>query len=122
MAFRQWFKQAGTKAYWWNSVENFGDALSPLLLSRFAYLENITWTVINDADIASIGSILEHIPAGWRGYIVGSGLLRETSKLKFDPRETRVLALRGPLTAKLFPGTYALGDPGLLANELIEPQ
>ena len=122
MAFKQWFKQTSTKAYWWNSVENFGDALSPLLLARFAYLENITWTPIADADIASIGSILEHIPAGWKGYILGSGLLRETSKLKFDPRAARVLALRGPLTAKSFPGTYALGDPGLLANELIEPQ
>lgn len=122
MAFRQLFTLASTKAYWWNARPNFGDAISPLLLTRFAYLENVNWTPIANADIASIGSILEHIPAGWRGYIVGSGLLRPTVPLKFNPREVRVLALRGPLSAKLFPGNPALGDPGLLANELIEPQ
>jgi pyruvyltransferase len=32
------------------------------------------------------------------------------------------LALRGPLTARGIPGSYALGDPGILADELIEPQ
>lgn len=109
------------KAYWWRRVENFGDRLAPLLLARFAYLET-TWTPIHEAEVVSVGSVLEHVPAGWTGYILGSGLLRETSKLKFDPALTKVLALRGPLTARNFTGEFALGDPGLLANELIEPQ
>jgi hypothetical protein len=30
------------------------------------------------------------------------------------------LALRGPLSAKNVPGTFALGDPGLLADELVQ--
>jgi len=106
------------RAYWWNRLPNFGDALAPLILARFANLENIEWNPIETADIASIGSILEHIPFGWSGYIVGSGLLRETSMLKFDPAGTKVLALRGPLTARHIPGNFALGDPGLLVNLL----
>lgn len=109
------------KAYWWNAVPNFGDALSPFLLERFAYL-TAKITPVAEAEVVSIGSILEHIPSEWTGYIVGSGLLRENSKLKFDPYQAKILALRGPLSARGIRGNFALGDPGLLANELIEPQ
>jgi hypothetical protein len=110
------------KCYWWTRQRNFGDLLAPLLLERFSDLKNIELTSVGQADIVSVGSVLEHIPAGWTGYIVGSGLLREASKLKFDPYEAKILALRGPLTAKGIRGDFALGDPGLLAAELIEPQ
>jgi pyruvyltransferase len=109
------------KAYWWKEVPNFGDKLAPLLLERFADLEP-EWSPIREAEIASVGSIIEHIPAGWTGHIVGSGLLRETSKLKFDPSQVNVLAVRGPLTARSFTGSFGIGDPGILANELIEYQ
>ena len=109
------------KSYWWTRVRNFGDALAPLLLSRFADLD-VAWSPVADAEIVSIGSVLEHIPAGWKGYILGSGLLREESKLKFDPSQAKILALRGPLTARSFTGEFALGDPGLLASELIDAQ
>jgi pyruvyltransferase len=110
------------RAYWWSKISNFGDALAPYLLQKFAYLDNIQYSDIANAQIASIGSILEHIPSGWDGFIVGSGLLRETSKLKFDPSRARILGLRGPLSAKGIPGSFALGDPGLLSNELVEYQ
>jgi pyruvyltransferase len=110
------------KAYWWTRLSNFGDAIAPLLLARFADLTEVECSPIATADIVSVGSVIEHIPKGWGGYIVGSGLLRETSVLKFDPAGAKVLALRGPLTAKKFPGTFALGDPGVLASELFETQ
>jgi hypothetical protein len=54
------------KSYWWTRVRNFGDALAPLLLSRFADLD-VAWSPVADAEIVSIGSVLEHIPAGWKG-------------------------------------------------------
>src|ERR1017187_2480413 len=99
MAFSRFFKKPKVKMYWWTDVKNFGDQLAPLLLARFSYLENIEWTPVAQAKIVSIGSILEHIPLGWNGFILGSGLLRETSKLKFDISKAHVLALRGPLSA-----------------------
>src|SRR5208282_4363338 len=34
----------------------------------------------------------------------------------------KILALRGPLSARGVAGSFALGDPGLLANELVGPQ
>jgi len=114
-----------TKAYWWQEVPNFGDLLAPLILERFAYLK-VEWASISHAKIASVGSILEHIPPLWDGFILGSGMLRETSHLHLHGMKTgitaKILALRGPLTAKYVPGTYALGDPGILADELVGPQ
>lgn len=122
MFLKNIFKRAPIRAYWWKSVSNFGDALAPLLLSRFADLDRIEWAPVGDVQIVSIGSVLEHIPSDWTGYIVGSGRLHENSQLKFEPRWAKILALRGPLSARCIHGNFALGDPGLLANELIEYQ
>jgi len=117
------------KAYWWRRVEDFGDMLAPLLLERFADIEHrhVEWAPVGEASVITIGSVLEHVPLGWRGYIAGAGLLRATSKLKFNPAAEgiKVLALRGPMTAKSFLKLHRdipLGDPGNLANELVGPQ
>jgi hypothetical protein len=123
-------KQIVAHAYWWTRVPNFGDAITPYLLRRFASLTDIEPTPIETAEVVSVGSVLEHILPGYTGYIVGSGLLREKSVLKFDPAKAKILALRGPLTVaaiqrdypEAVAGELALGDPGLLANELIEAQ
>jgi len=112
------------KAYWWRGVKNFGDALAPLLLERFADLK-VEWGTISHSRIASVGSILEHIPPLWDGVILGSGRLLGNSRLHLRSRDSitpTILALRGPLTARGIPGSYALGDPGILADELVGPQ
>lgn len=113
-----------TKAYWWREVPNFGDALAPLLLERFAGLQ-VEWATISHSSIASVGSILEHIPPLWDGFILGSGKLHEDSRLQIVQMgrvAARILSLRGPLSAKGIPGSYTLGDPGILADELVGPQ
>ena len=109
------------KAYWWAEVPNFGDALAPLLLNHFSDIE-VEWDTISHSCIASIGSILEHIPPLWDGYILGSGKLMEFSRLHLHTKTATILAIRGPLSARGIPGSFALGDPGLLANELVGPQ
>jgi pyruvyltransferase len=119
MQFRYPFKDHTVKAYWWRDIPNFGDAIAPLLLKRFADLDNVVWDTISHSSIASVGSILEHIPPLWEGYILGSGKLRPDSRLFLYNRRAKILALRGPLSAKGVLGTFALGDPGLLANELV---
>jgi pyruvyltransferase len=115
--FTNWhlFKKP-TKIYWWKSKENFGDRLAPLLLQHFSDIKKIEWAPVNEAKIISVGSVLEHLPENYNGYVIGSGKLFEKSKIKIN---AKILALRGPLTAKSFPGNFALGDPGLLANELL---
>lgn len=125
MLLRNPFKSASVKAYWWREVPNFGDALAPLLLERFADIKP-EWDTISHASVASVGSILEHIPPLWDGVILGSGMLHEDSRLQIHQMTSgitaKILALRGPLTARCVSGNYALGDPGILADELVGVQ
>jgi pyruvyltransferase len=112
------FFNAPVKAYWWKEVPNFGDRIAPLLLEHFADLK-VEWDTISHAQVASVGSILEHIPPLWDGYILGSGKLFEFSRLHLHTKTATVLAIRGPLSARGIAGSYALGDPGVLADELV---
>lgn len=104
------------QTYWWRGVPNFGDALAPLLIKRFVDKDS-EWTPAKNASLISIGSILEHIPSAWNGYILGSGKLRPESKI--DLSAATILALRGPLSARGVKGSFAVGDPGLLAPDLV---
>jgi hypothetical protein len=106
------------KAYWWKGrgLPNWGDSLAPLLLARFAHVE-AEWTERGAAEVVCVGSILGHIIGPWfKGTILGAGKLFQEQTV---PPEAAVLALRGPLSAKGVPGSCAVGDPGLLADELV---
>jgi hypothetical protein len=46
----------------------------------------------------------------------------EFSRFHLHTKTANILAVRGPLSARGIPGNFALGDPGLLANELVGPQ
>jgi pyruvyltransferase len=109
------------RAYWWTEVDNFGDKLTPLLIDHFSNVE-VQWDTISRASIISVGSILEHVPPLWDGYILGSGKLFEYSRLHLHTKTAKILSVRGPLSARGIPGSFTLGDPGLLAHELVGPQ
>jgi pyruvyltransferase len=109
---------ASVKAYWWSERPNFGDALAPLLLERFAGVK-AEWTRPADARIVCVGSILDRLPFRWDGYILGSGKMHERSCLNDLAKTANILSLRGPLTARGLRATFALGDPGILARELV---
>lgn len=103
------------RTYYWNRKPNFGDALTTLLLKRFS-LRASEWAEPREARLVVVGSILEQLPNDWRGIIAGAGKLHE--KTTSLPNAT-VMAVRGPLTAKDFTGNFVIGDPGLLADELV---
>jgi pyruvyltransferase len=108
-----------TVEYHWTGVPNFGDAMAPLLLARFAELST-EWGTVSHAGVVTTGSILEHVPPLWDGAVLGTGKLREDSQLHLHTGTAAVFGLRGPLTARQCPpGNYALGDPGLMVSELI---
>lgn len=121
MLFRNPFKSKTIKAYWWREVPNFGDALAPLLLEHFSDIQ-VEWDTISHSQVVSVGSILEHIPPLWDGYVLGSGKLFEFSRLHLHTKTAKILSIRGPLSARGIPGNFTLGDPGILAGELVEPQ
>jgi pyruvyltransferase len=113
----KWNVEVGTvRSYWWKVVPNFGDAIAPLLLEHFTGIKT-EWASVNKAHVVSVGSVLEHVPKKWVGYILGSGKLFEHSKI--DIPFSTILSLRGPLSAQGILGSFALGDPGILANELV---
>jgi len=116
----KWNLEMGVvRSYWWKDVPNFGDAIAPLLLERFACIKT-EWAKVGNAHVVSVGSVLEHVPKKWVGFILGSGKLKENSRI--DLPFATILSLRGPLSAQGMLGSFALGDPGILANELVGPQ
>lgn len=113
------YPRAIPTGYWWVGQPNFGDLLTPLLLQHFSDLR-IGWAAVKEADLVCVGSILDQLPPRWDGVVIGSGKLREDSHV--DLSCAKVMALRGPLTAKSVKGVrggFAIGDPGLLADELV---
>ena len=103
--------------YWWTDVPNFGDALVPLLISKFTDFTPINGPAAT-AQVVTLGSVIETLPASWPGIVAGAGKIRG-DKPSSLPNAT-ILSVRGPLTAAaLGAPNAALGDPGLLANELV---
>lgn len=106
--------------YFWNKqVQNFGDLLTPYLIAKFCGLASLL-TQPAQAELIVCGSIMEHMPEDWNGVIAGIGKMHESSEFKLH--NARILALRGPLTAKGVKGNFAIGDPGLLADELVRDE
>jgi hypothetical protein len=99
-------------------VSNWGDLLGELLVGRFAGIKT-KLAPFADAELVTVGSVLQLCPPGWAGVVAGAGKIHADSPF-LPSRRTRVKGLRGPLTARGIPGTYAIGDPGLLARDLLD--
>lgn len=113
-------KNTMRKAYWWRRRPNFGDELNFFLLRQLGV--DFEWGTPADSELVVVGSILEHLPAGWSGTVCGAGQLKPESQI--DLTHARVLALRGKLTAAQVTGLpkhthVTLGDPGLLAPRFV---
>ena len=120
------------KAYYWNDgPRNFGDLLTPYILGHFANTE-VMWSSPKDADIVCAGSVIDVLPDGWSGIVAGAGKLHEFKTP--DMRNACVTAVRGAGTMLDLASTGAypsdgvdrkvpiLGDPGLLASELVKAE
>lgn len=97
---------------------NWGDRLNWTILTSLD--ASPAWREPADADLVLVGSVLEHLPAGWSGTVAGAGKLHEHSTV--DLSNAKVLAVRGHLTAKSVKGVPAdvvVGDPALLVPQWI---
>ncbi len=104
--------------FYWNKKKNFGDELGHLLLKHFCHFD-CNWSEPGHANIVNVGSILELLPADYDGIIAGCGMLHESSRLEFP--KAKIFGVRGCYTAARITYTenLVLGDPGLLADELV---
>lgn len=102
--------------YWWNREANFGDLLTPLILAYYG-INVIHRELWRRPRIIGVGSLLHLIPNGYRGRIVGSGLIEDQSH---PLPHAKIAAVRGELTRHRIgaPVATALGDPGLLVSAL----
>lgn len=137
------------RLYYYNEIQNFGDALNPVLLERVFGLKTTLGTPDN-ADLCAIGSILEFF--SWKGRnlfkllsircknphplnVYGSGFISEPYFVnKFGcvqhemfTRKIKLHAVRGTYTKQRFElifkkslSNLVIGDPGLLASYLID--
>lgn len=107
------------RAFWFDGIANFGDALTPWLLRRAGIVPVLA--TARTAGLVGVGSILEMLPADYSGYIWGSGSLRGEP---LDLPRAQFLAVRGALTRDLVsaPRNVALGDPGLLVSRFLRRQ
>lgn len=103
------------KLYYWNRLPNLGDQLNRLLFPQ------AEWAPPSDAEWVGAGSVLESFD-GFTGTVFGTGRAGPHSP-PTDLRQARVLALRGLRTRELVltDAEVVLGDPGLLADGLVEP-
>jgi len=104
------------KTYYWNKRKNFGDLLTSLLLKRFTNLDS-EWAEPHQSSLVMVGSIMHHLPRHYNGVIAGIGKLHETTSNVFP--EAKMIGLRGELSAKGIKSNIAIGDPALLADELV---
>ena len=105
------------KLYWWNEVPNLGDRLTQLLLFHRGVA--VEWTPVQQAEMVGIGSVLELFD-GKAVTVFGTGRAGPKAP-RTDLTRANVLALRGMKTWELTDrhSEPVLGDPGLLAADLI---
>lgn len=114
------------KAYWWNKILNFGDAMAPMLI-ELATQQKAVWTPPEDATVVGLGSILNKVIRDVQSNkktdglakpnIWGTGLM---APFYFPKKQTVGIELgcvRGYLTAScLEQNVPYIGDPGLLVR------
>lgn len=105
-------------AYWWTGAKNFGDLLTPTLLPRVGVAPILRGP--GEAELFGPGSVIHHVQPGFSGWVWGSGMcFGDGRKLHLDG--ARVHLVRGELTRQAgdLDDSVPLGDPGLLADELV---
>lgn len=106
---------------WCFSAQNFGDALTPIILRAHGFDVDVVEREA-EADLFGIGSILRRVPHNASARIWTSGMIAPNAgpALRFGP-EIKILALRGTLSRDRITGivdTVPLGDGGLLIGRV----
>jgi hypothetical protein len=115
--------RASIGLYWSRSKPNFGDALAPLVVARVSG-RAVRWAPLWRADLVALGSLLGRVGEHWwqpRLHVWGTGFIAPVAA---HVTRHRVHAVRGASTARMLgldPAAVALGDPGLLVDQLLPP-
>ena len=110
------------KLHWAHSKPNFGDCLSPLICELISR-RKVVHTKISKCDLIAAGSLLQRKkewPWTHKMNVWGTGFIEQSDKHK---SKHTYHAIRGRFSASLLPNKSisVFGDPGLLADQLINP-
>jgi len=94
---------------------NFGDCLTRYWLEKLIGL-SVEFAEPEDAMVVGCGSILDCVPEGYKGVLLGTGSMYD--KPRPDLRNVDARAVRGPLTAELMGIDAPYGDLGILFYHL----
>jgi pyruvyltransferase len=118
-------KNGSVAAYWWNEEPNFGDAMTPVLLSRLFNID-VTWAPLGQADLTAAGSVIQWITPARQDprnpvHVWGSGYIFPDEPAPV-PGTAVYHAVRGPRSAALsgLAAGTTYGDPGLLASHVFD--
>ncbi len=130
--FQKWFqiriynlwvkiRKNDAHAYWYQSIINFGDLLTPELFRLYGV--SLGYASPSETKILCVGSILQSIDDSYSGLVLGSGTILEDHSLSLP--NANVLAVRGPRTLERLRSiknreNVVLADPGLIACDLIK--
>lgn len=115
--FKASVMKKGVVAGYYN-VDNFGDLLTPDLL-KFSGLTPYHTPKFRRSHCVGVGSILHLLNSEYSGAILGSGFIQESDFRKFP--SAKVMLVRGRFTRAALlgeSGDCAIGDPGLLVDEV----
>lgn len=108
------------KLHWASSKPNFGDSLSPLIVECISG-RKVVHSAPGDCDLIAIGSLLQRLKNHWwnrRVHVWGTGFIEAGGCIR---SRHHIHALRGPLSsARLSSDVQVFGDPGLLADRLLD--
>ena len=114
------------RLFYYKKEQNFGDAISPTIVSHVAGRE-VKWAPHGSCELYALGSLMKMIKnnqkdpreKGRRPFIWGSGAMSGFNELKFL-KNVRVALLRGPITAALLQrNDRQFGDTGLLIADAL---
>lgn len=110
-------------AFWWDDQPNFGDLLTPWLISKITG-RDVAFSDRSTPHYVAIGSIIGYVKPG--AIVWGTGSFGTEGKAKIEAN-AEYLAVRGPLTRNKLrihriacPPVY--GDPALLVPEFYWPR
>ncbi len=110
--------RSSTVSVGYYNIDNFGDQLTPDIFEYYG-LKTVHCPNFRFSSAVGVGSILHLLPENYRGYILGSGLIKDgTAHFK----NSKALLVRGHLTRKNLglSDTISVGDPGLISDKVYE--
>ncbi|WP_237198695.1 polysaccharide pyruvyl transferase family protein [Rothia nasimurium] len=105
------------KTFWWDREPNFGDLLTEYILPRYGIAPVLVSA--EDAELVSVGSVLNMIGSNYSGAVFGSGIMHENQEVSLS--RSQIYAVRGKLTKKQLDlgEKFPMGDPGILMSKIL---